>query len=56
MRKIDRKMDVKRLIAEIFEKPVLWNESHLFYNNREVANIAWMDISTIFKLPGKYLY
>ncbi|XP_066592580.1 uncharacterized protein [Prorops nasuta] len=49
------KMDAKRLISEVYKRPALWNQRHVYYHNREVTNRVWMEIATIFKLPKPVL-
>ncbi|XP_043269963.1 uncharacterized protein [Venturia canescens] len=48
-------MDAKRLIAEVYKRPALWNQRHTLYHNRDVTNRVWMEIATLFKLPKQIL-
>ncbi|XP_034938917.1 uncharacterized protein [Chelonus insularis] len=51
----DGKIDVKRLIMEVYKQPALWDQKHVLYHYRETKNRIWLELSTNLNIPKSIL-
>lgn len=45
--RLQLKMDVELLIAEVEKRPVLWDVNNELYRDRNEKNNEWMDVATV---------
>ncbi|XP_049794838.1 LOW QUALITY PROTEIN: transcription factor Adf-1-like [Schistocerca nitens] len=48
-------MDVERLINNVRERPVLWDQKNKYYHNRDFVRQAWNEIAEVCRTDSEVL-
>lgn len=49
-------LEISRLIAEVHQRPELWDRQHPDHHNRAILDRQWESVASTLGITGKYSY